>query len=179
MRQAGATPSTAYSGATLGTPMLCRSSANCRWPRLMSGPSCGCLSRYGVRRPKRLAVAGQDKSVLDYATARGWRNGENPARWRGAPGQSSGSPIQDRGGQTSSRTALAGGTGAFMKALEDEGGTGALALQFAIMTATRTGEAIGAMWSEIDMHEALCSLDYPCETDESGANTGCRYPKLS
>jgi integrase len=40
---------------------------------------------------------------------------------------------------------------AFMARLRDEAGTAALALRFAILTAARTGEVIGATWDEIDL----------------------------
>lgn len=48
--------------------------------------------------------------------------------------------------------------GAFMAELAQEEGTAALALKFAILTAGRTGEAIGARWSEIDVQGALWSV---------------------
>ncbi len=45
-----------------------------------------------------------------------------------------------------------------MAALAQEEGVSALALRFAILTAARTGEVIGARWSEIDMQEAVWTV---------------------
>jgi len=45
-----------------------------------------------------------------------------------------------------------------MKILADQEGAGALALRFAILTATRTGETVGAMWSEIDLREDIWTI---------------------
>jgi integrase len=99
-------------------------------------------------------LRGRIESVLDYASARGWRTGDNPARWRGHLDNLL--PARSRIAQVIHHPALPWrDVGAFIKALGDEQGTGALALRFAILTATRTGEAIGAMWSEINIQEAL------------------------
>jgi integrase len=48
--------------------------------------------------------------------------------------------------------------GAFMARLVGQPGTGALALRFTILTAARTGEVIGARWSEIDMEAATWTI---------------------
>lgn len=99
-------------------------------------------------------LRGRIESVLDYATARGWRTGENPARWRGHMDNLL--PARSKIAQVEHHPALPWlEVGAFMANLRDEEGTGALALRFAILTATRTGEVVRAMWSEIDMREAL------------------------
>jgi integrase len=102
-------------------------------------------------------LRGRIESVLDYATARGWRAGDNPARWRGhlakllpAPGKvvkvqhQPALPWQD--------------VGAFMAALDKQEGVAALALRFTILTASRTGEVIGARWSEFDLTRAVWSI---------------------
>lgn len=95
-------------------------------------------------------LRGRIESVLDYAKARGWRDGENPARWRGhvanmLPKRSKVQPVEHHAALPWREI------GAFMASLADEEGLGALALRFAILTAARTGEAIEARWSEIDM----------------------------
>jgi integrase len=48
--------------------------------------------------------------------------------------------------------------GAFMVALARQAGVGALALRFAILTAARTGEVIGATWREIDLTGKLWTV---------------------
>jgi integrase len=88
--------------------------------------------------------------VLDWATARGYREGLNPARWRGhldkllpAPGKIA---------KVVHHPALpAADVGAFMLRLRAAEGMGARALEFAILTAARSGEVRGAVWAEIDL----------------------------
>jgi len=102
-------------------------------------------------------LRGRIESVLDYATARGWRTGDNPARWRGHMDNLL--PARSKIALVEHHPALPWREiGPFMATLRDEVGVAALALQFAILTATRTGEAIGAMWSEIDMKEATWTI---------------------
>lgn len=95
-------------------------------------------------------VRGRIESVLDYAKARGWREGENPARWRGhvanmLPKRSKVQPVEHHAALPWREI------GAFMASLATQEGLGALALRFAILTAARTSEAIEARWQEIDM----------------------------
>jgi integrase len=92
-------------------------------------------------------LRGRVESVLDYATARGWRSGDNPARWRGhlanlLPARSAISRVEHHAALPFTDIK------AFMVALRQQQGTAALALQFTILTASRTGETIGAKWSE-------------------------------
>ena len=90
------------------------------------------------------------ESILDWATVRGYRHGDNPARWKGyldkvlpAPGKVS---------KVEHHAALPyGEVGAFMTKLRGRGGMGARALEFAILTACRSGEVRGAKWEEIDL----------------------------
>lgn len=95
-------------------------------------------------------VRGRIESILDYAKARGWRDGENPARWRGhvanlLPKRSKVAPVVHH-------AALPWGeAGAFMAKLRTHPGIAARALEFTILTAARTGEVIGARWNEIDL----------------------------
>lgn len=95
-------------------------------------------------------LRGRIESILDYAKARGWRDGENPARWRGhvanmLPKRSKVQPVEHHAALPWREI------GGFMAGLADQAGLGALALRFTILTAARTGEAIEARWPEIDM----------------------------
>jgi integrase len=102
-------------------------------------------------------VRGRIESVLSYATTHNWRVGENPARWRGH--LENVLPKKSKVAKVVHHAALPWReSGSFMKALEGLDGTGALALRFAILTAARTGEAIGAKWSEIDMQHAVWTI---------------------
>ena len=97
------------------------------------------------------------EAVLDYATARGWRAGDNPARWRGHLAKLLPAPGKIAKVQHQPALPWRDG-GAFMAALDEQEGVAALALRFAILTVARTGEVIGARWSEIDMAEAVWSI---------------------
>lgn len=102
-------------------------------------------------------LRGRIESVLDYAAAHGWRTGENPARWRGHLAKLL--PAPDKIAKVEHHAALPwSDIGAFMAELRDENGVAARALEFAILTAGRTGEVIGATWSEIDMHARLWTV---------------------
>ena len=95
-------------------------------------------------------LRGRIESVLDWATVRGFRKGENPARWKGhldkilpAPGKVA--------KQEHHEAVSLEGMGAFMQALRQREGIAARALEFLILTAARSGEVRGAKWGEIDM----------------------------
>ena len=93
-------------------------------------------------------VRGRIERVLDAAKARGLRQGENPARWRGhlanllskrqklARGHHPAMPYRD--------------VPAFIDRLRASEGASALALEFTILAAARSGEVLGARWKEID-----------------------------
>jgi integrase len=94
------------------------------------------------------------EAVLDYAAASEWRSGANPARWKGH--LSNMLPARARVRSVVHHAALPWrDMGAFMIALRAQAGTGALALQFAILTAARSGEVLGARRAEIKMIEAV------------------------
>ncbi len=95
-------------------------------------------------------VRGRIESVLDYAKARGWRSGENPARWRGhlanlLPARAKLAPVEHHAALPWTEA------GAFLVALQGQTGVAARALEFAILTAARTGEVLGARWGEVGM----------------------------
>lgn len=89
------------------------------------------------------------KLVLDRAKARGLRDGPNPAEWRGHLDQilPRRDPLQKRNHAAIPYTDLP----ALMAKLRTATGTAARCLEFTILTAARSGEARGALWSEIDL----------------------------
>ena len=102
-------------------------------------------------------VRGRIESVLDWATVRGFRKGDNPARWRGhldnllAPR----AKVQ----KVEHHAALDyREVGAFMAELRTMDGLGARALEFAVLTATRSGEVRGATWAEFDLGAAVWTI---------------------
>lgn len=95
-------------------------------------------------------VRGRIEAVLDFAGARGWRSGENPARWRGH--LESLLPKRAKVARVVHHPALPWQEiGPFMATLREADGISARALEFTILCAARTGESIGARWSEIDL----------------------------
>src|SRR5215469_5989782 len=99
-------------------------------------------------------VRGRIEAVLDWATVRGYRRGENPARWRGHLNKllSPRSKIQ----KVEHYPALPHDEIAdFTAALRSHDGIAARALEFLILTTARTGEIIGARWDEIDLNEKV------------------------
>jgi integrase len=102
-------------------------------------------------------VRGRIESILDWATARNYRQGENPARWKGHLKMLL--PKRSKVAKVKPHAALPyGEIAAFMKELRTMEGVGPRALEFAILTATRTGEVVGARWSEIDLAKALWTV---------------------
>lgn len=95
-------------------------------------------------------VRGRIESVLDWATVRGYRTGENPARWKGHLDHLLAKPSKVK--KVVHHPALPyAEMPAFMQFLRGEGGTVYYALQLLILTATRTNELLHARWDEIDM----------------------------
>ena len=95
--------------------------------------------------------------VLSWATTRGYREGDNPARWRGhldtlLPKHSSVKKVKYF-------TALPlNQVGDFIATLRGEKGTVARALEFLILCASRTGEVLGAKWDEINLEDRIWTI---------------------
>jgi len=95
-------------------------------------------------------VRGRIESILDWARVRGFRSGENPARWRGHLDHLL--PARSKLRRVKHFAALPyAEIGGFMAALRQQTSMGARALEFTILAAARTGEIIGATWDEIDL----------------------------
>ena len=101
-------------------------------------------------------LRGRIENILDAAKAKGFLTIENPARWRGhlktllparqrlTRGHHAALPYDD--------------LPAFMADLRARQSTAALALELAILTATRTGEVINAKWPEFDLAKAIWTI---------------------
>jgi integrase len=101
-------------------------------------------------------VRGRIESVLDNAKAREYRQGENPARWRGHLAQIL--PARKRLSRGHHRALRYEEVPAFVASLRGRDATAALALEFSILTAARTSEVIGATWNEIDWDRAVWTI---------------------
>ena len=102
-------------------------------------------------------LRGRLESILDFAKVRGYRDGENPARWRGhldklLPARTKVRQVEHHAALP--YTELPG----FCLALREREAVAARALEFLILTATRTGEVIGARWSEIDLINKIWTI---------------------
>ncbi|HEY6994391.1 MAG TPA: integrase arm-type DNA-binding domain-containing protein, partial [Xanthobacteraceae bacterium] len=86
------------------------------------------------------------EAVLDWASARGHRSGDNPARWRGHLQHVLTDTAKVEHHAALPYAELPG----FMAALRARPGVAARALEFTILTAVRSGETLGAKWSEIE-----------------------------
>jgi len=95
-------------------------------------------------------IRGRIESVLDWATARGYRRGDNPARWRGHLDKIL--PRRSMVRKVKHHAALPyTDIPEFMEALRQQPSISARALEFAILTAARTGELIGAATDEVSI----------------------------
>lgn len=112
---------------------------------------------WSVKPETASRVRGRIEAVLDWATARGYRAGENPARWRGhlsalLPAKTKVRAVKHHPALPYVRVPD------FMAELRGQDGVGALALTFMILTAARTAEVIGARWEEIDLNAAVWTV---------------------
>jgi integrase len=101
-------------------------------------------------------VRGRIGKVLDAAKAKGFRMGENPARWRGhldhllprplklARGHHAAMPYED--------------VAAFIAKLREREASAALALELCVLTAARSGEILGMQWAEIDFDKKIWTV---------------------
>jgi integrase len=94
-------------------------------------------------------VRGRIEAILDWAKVHGYREGENPARWRGHLDKLLPSPKRVRRVKHHEAMPYAE-IGEFMARLRGREAISARALDFTILTAVRTEQTIGARWLEID-----------------------------
>lgn len=102
-------------------------------------------------------VQGRIENILDYAAAKKYRGPINPARWRGHLDKLLAKPSKVstvKHHPAMPYTQLP----AFMEELKANGSISALALQFLILTATRTSEVLHATWDEIDNEACMWTI---------------------
>jgi integrase len=110
-------------------------------------------------------IRGRIEKVLDAAKAKGFRAGENPARWRGHLDHLLARRVRLQRGHHPAMAWAA--VPAFMARLRDTPSVSARALEFLILTAARSGEILkskrgdhirGARWSEVDAQNAVWTV---------------------
>jgi integrase len=110
-------------------------------------------------------VRGRIERVLDWASSREYRIGENPARWRGKLENLLPAPSKIK--KVVHQPALPYvDISDFMAELATKEGLGAIALQLTILTATRTSETLNAKWSEFDLKKGIWII--PAERMKAG-----------
>jgi integrase len=101
-------------------------------------------------------LRGRIEKVLDAAKAKGFRDGENPARWRGHLDHLLPKPSKLTRGHHAAMPYE--NVSAFVSQLRGREATAALALEFCILTAARSGEVFGAQWSEVDLDKRIWTV---------------------
>ncbi len=102
-------------------------------------------------------LRGRIEVILDYATAKGLRDGPNPARWKGhlaltLPARRKVAPVQHHAAIPVLEMP------AFVKQLRGMDGVSARALEFLTLTAARSGEVRGMTWGEVDLKNKLWTV---------------------
>lgn len=102
-------------------------------------------------------LRGRIEQVLDWATVRGHRTGDNPARWKGHLDNVL--PARGKIRKVKHHPALAyAQISGFMAELRGRKGIAARALEFLILTAARTGAVIGARRDEVDFEQKVWTV---------------------
>lgn len=97
------------------------------------------------------------EAVLGWATVSGYRHGENPARWKNHLDHLLAPTSKVKNAENHAALPYSQ-LGTFMEALREEAGTATLALEFAILTATRSGEVLSAAPGEFNIQKALWTI---------------------
>jgi integrase len=102
-------------------------------------------------------LRGRIERVLAFAEAQGWRReGKNPAQWKN--GLDAILPQRQKLARGHHRALPYADVPAFMQRLGDAVGIAPRALEFTILTAARSGETVGAAWSEIDLEKKVWTI---------------------
>ena len=117
----------------------------------------GALEPIWTKTPESASrIRGRIEAVLGWAKVRGYREGENPARWHGHLKETL--PARSKLSRGHHAALPYKDLPAFMGELRGKRGVSARALEFTILTAARTGDTIGARWPEIDLDAAVWTI---------------------
>ncbi len=127
---------------------------------------CKILEPVWTTRPETASrVRGRIERILDWAKVRGYRDGENPARWRGHLDHLL--PARKKVRSVVHHAALPySDVPTFIAELRTRDGAAARALEFTILTAARSGEVLGARWSEFELSDGVWTV--PAERMKAG-----------
>lgn len=103
-------------------------------------------------------VRGRIEAILDWATAHELRTGDNPARWKGHLEHLLAKSTPEQRAESHHAALPYADIPDFIKRLDQQEGMARWALEFLILTASRTSEVINAEWSEIDFDKKLWTI---------------------
>jgi integrase len=107
-----------------------------------------------TKTPTAATLRGRIEAVLDWAKARHYRAGDNPARWKGHLDNLL--PAKAKVHKVRHQPAMPfADVPAFMEELRDRDSISARALEITILTAARTNEVVGAKWDEFDLKAGI------------------------
>lgn len=134
------------------------------YPKL-GGKSVGSITKHDVvevlkpiwttKHETASRLRGRIEAVLDYAKSMGYREGDNPAEWKGNL-EALLTKVKRKPKHQPSLPHMQ--IGAFVADLRKREATAARALEFAILTAARSGEVLGATWDEIDLEAKIWTI---------------------
>jgi integrase len=112
---------------------------------------------WGAKTDTASRIRGRIENILDWAKARHFRQGDNPARWKGhmenlLPAKAKVSKVRHQPAMSFSDVPT------FMDELKRRESISARALEFTILTAARTNESIGAKWEELDLKAGIWTV---------------------
>lgn len=102
-------------------------------------------------------IRGRIEAVLNFSAFRGYRSGENPARWKGHLDQALVCKTRVRD-VTHFRALPYAEVPKFLSELRRKKGTAARAMEFLVLTAARTSEVTGALWEEFDLTNKIWTI---------------------
>jgi integrase len=111
-----------------------------------------------VSKPETASrLRGRIENIIDWAKARGYRSGENPARWKGhlnqiLPAIAKKSRVVHHKAMPFTEIAE------FMVKLRETAGSAARCLEFTILTAARTNEAVQCRAEEFDLDAGIWTI---------------------
>ncbi|MCW3780265.1 tyrosine-type recombinase/integrase [Defluviimonas salinarum] len=132
-------------------------------------------------------LRGRIENVLAWATVAGHRTGDNPARWKGNLDAILPKPGKVARGDNHPALALADAARWFAD-LRKRSGMATRALEFAALTAARSGEVRGATWNEIDLQGRLwvvpkermkAAREHRVPLTDAAVELLCRLPKMA
>ena len=112
---------------------------------------------WGSKPETASRLRGRIEAVLDWATVRNHRQGDNPARWRGhldklLPARSKVRAVKHHPALPYEQVSN------FVGGLRGRDGISARALEFTILTAARSGEVLGMLWDEVDLGKKVWTV---------------------